>query len=226
MVKLHYLNSGNNLKLTGIIFDIDGTLISTNELIFKSFNHVTEKYLGKSFSDSEIIGFFGPTEDVILKDLMKNQYEEARKDYFDFYSSEHNELTKKIDGISELIENIKSRGIFLSNYTGKGKTSTEITLRKLNIYNYFDLIITGDDVEFHKPSPEGIEIFVKKFNLNRENVLMVGDAPADIHAAKNANIKIASVLWDSYAEDEVKKLGSDFYFSTVKEFSDFVFKNL
>lgn len=214
------------MKIKGIIFDIDGTLISTNELIFASFNHVTKKYLNKSFSDAEIISLFGPTEDYILQKMMKEKYEEARKDYFEFYSTNHDRMTKKIDGIYELIKSMKEKNIFLSIYTGKGRTSTKITLEKLGIINFFDMIISGDDVENHKPSPEGINVFLNEFNLNPENVLMVGDAPADIYAARNANVKVASVLWDSYAEDEVKKLGSDFYFSTVKEFSDFIFKNL
>jgi len=214
------------MKIKGIIFDIDGTLISTNELIFASFNHVANKYLNKNFSNEEIIELFGPTEDYILKEMMKENYEIARRDYFEFYSANHNKLTKQIIGIAELIQSIKLNQIMLSIYTGKGRTSTEITLEKLDIKNYFDMIISGDDVENHKPSPEGITLFLEKFNLSPENVLMVGDAPADVIAARNADVKIASVLWDSYAEDEVKKLRSDYYFYTVKEFSDFIFLNI
>lgn len=214
------------MKIKGIIFDIDGTLVSTNELIFASFNYVTKKYLNRIYSDKEIISFFGPTEDYILKRLMKDKYEEAREDYFDFYIQNHDKMTKKIDGVLELIKKIKSRGIPLAIYTGKGKTSTEITLKKLGIYEYFDLIISGDDVAEHKPSPEGIQIFLNQFQLKPETVIMVGDAPADVFAARNANVKIVSVLWDSYAEDEVRKLESDYYFSSVSEFSDFIFQNI
>ena len=214
------------MKIKGIIFDIDGTLISTNELIFASFNYVTNKYLNKIFSNDEIIGMFGPTEDYILKKMMGDKYEIARKDYFDYYRNNHDIMTKKVDGMYELIKKIKEKNIFLSIYTGKGRTSTEITLEKLSIKNFFDLIISGDDVEIHKPSPEGITIFLEQFSLLPENVLMVGDAPADIYAARNANVKVASVLWDSYAEKEVRELGSDYYFSTVDEFSDFIFSNI
>ena len=52
----------------GIIFDIDGTLTSTNQLIFDSFNHIAKKYLNRTFTDDEIISLFGPTEDAILKE--------------------------------------------------------------------------------------------------------------------------------------------------------------
>ena len=70
------------MKFKGYIFDIDGTITATNDLIFATFNHVADKYLNKSLTNSEIIALFGPTEDVILKDWMGSKYEEARKDYY------------------------------------------------------------------------------------------------------------------------------------------------
>ena len=66
-------------QFKGIIFDIDGTLTSTNDLIFASFNYITKKYLGKTFSNEEIVKWFGPTEDVILKEFCGDNYEKARE---------------------------------------------------------------------------------------------------------------------------------------------------
>ena len=78
-----------NSRFKGIIFDVDGTLTYTNQLIFDSFNHIAEKYIGKRFSDEEIIELFGPTEDVILKEICKDDYESARKDYYSYYKDNH-----------------------------------------------------------------------------------------------------------------------------------------
>jgi len=208
-------------KYKGIIFDIDGTLTSTNELIFASFNYVAEKYLNRTFSDKELISFFGPTEDVILKQWCGENYEKARKDYYDFYS-EHHHMADLYPGIKEILKDVKSKNIFLSIYTGKGKDAATITLKKLGIYDYFDLIITGDDVKEHKPSPEGIHIFLEKFNLKKEEVLMIGDAISDIKAARKAGIEIASVVWDTYAKEEIMKLGSDYVFNTVDELKEYL----
>ncbi|MGE5804266.1 MAG: HAD family hydrolase [Ignavibacteria bacterium] len=206
-------------KYKGIIFDIDGTLTSTNELIFASFNYVARKYLNRIFSDEEIRSLFGPTEDVILKQWCGENYEKARKDYYDFYTENHH-MADLYPGIKEILKDLKSRKIFLSVYTGKGKNAAAITLKKLGIYNYFDLIITGDDVKEHKPSPEGIHIFLEKFKLKKEEALMIGDAIADIKAARKAGIKIASVVWDSYAKEEIMNLGSDYVFNTVEELKE------
>lgn len=213
-------NNGN--KFDGFIFDIDGTITATNELIFETFRHVSKKYLNKHVSDEEIISLFGPTEDYILQNWMKERYHEARVDYFDFYKSNHAEMAAAYEGIVDLIKEIKSNDKLLSIYTGKGRDSSLITLEEVDALKYFDMIVTGDDVENHKPSPEGILVFLEKYNLSKDKVLMIGDAPADIKAARDAGVKVASVLWDSYAKDQVLQMKSDFYFETVDELRDFV----
>ena len=211
-------------KFEGLIFDIDGTLTSTNELIFKSFNHIAKKYLNRTFTDNEIIALFGPTEDVILKEWCGKNFENAKKDYYKYYKSHHN-IAKLYPGIKELLDYLKSKRILLSIFTGKGRRASLITLEELNIINYFDLIVTGDDVANHKPSSEGIMIFVNKHNLKKDEVLMIGDSVADVRASKEAGIRIASALWDSYAAEEVKNLGSDYYFNTVDELREFLVNN-
>ena len=207
-------------KYNGVIFDIDGTLTSTNELIFSTFNHITKKYLNKTMTDEEIITLFGPTEDKIIEDLFGERAEEVKKEYYSFYTNNH-AMADIYPGMKELLHFIKEKNVLLSIYTGKGREASVITLKKLKIYDYFDLIITGSDVKVHKPSPEGIEIFLEKYSLDKQRVLMVGDAPADIKAARAAGVEIASVLWDSYAHDKVLKMKSDYLFRTVEELKKF-----
>jgi pyrophosphatase PpaX len=213
------------MKFKGIIFDIDGTLTSTNELIFASFNHITEKYLARKYSPDEIVGLFGPTEDQILRDMCGENFETAKKEYYDFYSGNHH-MADLYPGIKDLLAHLKQNNVLLSIYTGKGRKTAEITLIKLEIHDYFDLIITGDDVKVYKPSAEGINKFIEKFGLEKNHVLMVGDSPADIKAANSAGVKIASVLWDSYAKEKVLQLKSDFVFHSVEELKMFLEKNI
>jgi len=213
------------MLLKGIIFDIDGTLTSTNELIFKSFNHIAKKYMDKTFSDEEIIALFGPTEDVILKEWCGNNFEAAKKDYYEFYKSHHH-IANLYPGIKELLDYLKTKGVLLAVFTGKGRQASLITLEELSIINYFDIIVTGDDVANHKPSSEGIMKFVNEYNLKKDKVLMIGDSVSDVRASKEAGIRIASALWDNYASEKVKNLGSDFYFNTVSELRAFLVNNL
>lgn len=210
----------------GIIFDVDGTLTSTNELIFATFNFIAEKYLDKTFTNQEIMNLFGPPEDVILKELCGDNFEAAQKDYYQFYSDNHH-LASIYPGIMNILEYLKTKNILLSVYTGKGRRAALITLKKLDIVHYFDMIVTGDDVANHKPHPEGILVFIEKFGLKKERVLMVGDAPSDINAAKSAGVKVASVLWDTYVKKEkILSLGSDFVFNDVSELKIFLSGNI
>ena len=210
-------------RFKGIIFDVDGTLTYTNQLIFDSFNHITKKYLGKSFSDDEIISLFGPTEDVILKQICKEEYQNARKDYYAYYKNNH-DIAYLYEGIKDLVIDIRNAGILLSIFTGKGRTSALITLDELGLTDYFDMIVSGDDVKNHKPSPEGIIMFLNKHNFNPKEVLMIGDAPSDIIASNECGVEIASVVWDSYAEEEVRKLNPKNLFHSVAELRNFVFR--
>ncbi len=209
----------------GIIFDVDGTLTSTNELIFESFRYVSKKYLNKTFTDDEIISLFGPTEDVILKEWSGDRFDEIKNDYYNFYSKNHH-MADLYPGIKDILSYIKSKGTLLSIYTGKGRAAATITLKKFEIFDFFDMIMTGDDVSEHKPSAEGILNFVNKFGLNKDRVLMIGDSPSDIIAARSADVKIASVVWDSYARDEVLNLKSDYLFREVSELENFIKENV
>lgn len=209
-------------KYKGIIFDIDGTLTFTNRLIFNSFNHIAKKYLNKKFSDEEIIALFGPTEDVILKQMFPDKFEEVRKDYYEYYNQNH-DIASLYSGVKELLQDLKKEKVVLGIFTGKGRTSSLITLNYLGIRDLFDMIVTGDDVMEHKPSPEGILKFIETFHLHPEEVLMIGDAPSDIKASIKAGVNIASVIWDSYSEQEVRKLNSKNLFHTVEELRNFIF---
>jgi HAD superfamily hydrolase (TIGR01549 family) len=144
------------------------------------------------------------------------------RDYYEYYKS-HHEIANLYPGITELLVEIKNSATYLSIYTGKGRRSAIITLTQLDIINYFDMIVSGDDVEEHKPSPQGITMFMEKFNLKHEEVLMIGDSPADINAAKAAGVKIASVIWDSYSEIELKKLNGNNIFHNVEELRNYIF---
>jgi HAD superfamily hydrolase (TIGR01549 family) len=209
----------------GIIFDVDGTLTSTNDLIFESFRYVANKYLNISPTNEEIMKLFGPPENVIIKEWTGDNYEAAKKDYYKYYSTNHY-LADLFPGIKELLAYIKAKDVILAVFTGKGREAATITLKKLEIFDYFDRIITGDDVTEHKPSAEGINNLLKEFKLDKERVLMVGDALPDFTAARSAGVKIASVLWDPYVKEEVKTLSSDFHFNTVEELKEFLSGNI
>ncbi len=213
-------------KLSCIIFDIDGTLTQTNELIFSSINHISEKYTGKIHTPSEITAMFGPPEDIAIERLVGKDFAEiALTDFLNFYTENHAKLARLYPEMTEILDFLKEKRIILAVFTGKGKHTTLITLEKFGIKKYFDLIVTGNDVVNHKPSSEGIKKILDFYHVHPDETLMVGDAVADVTAAHEAGIPIAAVVWDSYGKEKVIKMDVDYLFDNVNSLKLF-FKEL
>jgi HAD superfamily hydrolase (TIGR01509 family) len=206
-------------RISCIIFDMDGTLTRTNELIYASFNHVADKYEGKVYTPTEITAMFGPPEEGALAKIVgKEQLDDAMDDFVAFYEKHHPAMAGAYDGIVNILRFLKDRNVILAVFTGKGSRTTVVTLEKLGIKEYFDFIVTGNDVVNHKPSSEGIRKVLTKFGLPPEQALMVGDSVSDVKAAHEAGVKIAAVLWDSYSKEKVLGMDVDYFFHSVEEF--------
>lgn len=204
-------------RLSCVIFDMDGTLTRTNDLIFASFNRITEKYLARTYSPAEIIGFFGPPEEGAIERLLgADRVEAAMDELCEFYRSHHATMAHLHHGIEEVLQLLKDRGLKLAVFTGKGRRTASITLHEFHLAPYFDLVVSGNDVRHHKPHPEGIQKVLEKFSLAPRQALMVGDSMADVHASREAGVRMAAVLWDSYDSERVLAAHTDMVFTNVR----------
>jgi pyrophosphatase PpaX len=205
-------------RISCVIFDIDGTLTRTNELIFATFNHVARKYLHRTFQPAEIVAMFGPPEEGALAPLFKQEdLPRIMDELCEYYRAHHTAMAELHPGIEEVLEFLKSRDVRLAVFTGKGRRTTDITLEILGVAGYFDLIVSGNDVVKHKPDPEGILKVIREFSLKPEEVLMVGDSLGDIKASRGAGVNMAAVLWDSYDSERVRGAGAHYVFDEVAE---------
>ncbi len=205
-------------RIRCVIFDVDGTLTQTNRLIFASFNYITEKYLHRTYTEPEIIALFGPPEEDIIEEIIgKEHAAEASDDYYRFYADRHDSLASMFPHVVDVLEYLKRSGMILAVFTGKGERTTRITLEKFGVLRYFDMIVTGSDVVNRKPASEGILNVMSKYSLAPDEVLMIGDGVPDIRAARDAGVRIASVVWDSYAKSEVIALKPDIVFHSVEQ---------
>ncbi len=205
-------------KLSCVIFDLDGTLTQTNELIFAAFNHVAQRYVTKTFSPQEITAMFGPPEEVAVESLVgQERAQEAMSSMLDYYRDHHGQFAWMHTGAKEMLGYLKSRNVPLALFTGKGHSTTEITLMEFGLKRYFDLVVTGNDVVNHKPSAEGIQKILQTLSVKPEHAVMIGDSINDIRAAREAGVLVASVVYDSYAKEKVLEMNSDLVFHSVGE---------
>jgi len=201
-----------------VIFDIDGTLTRTNELIFASFNHLARQYLGRTYEPAEIVALFGPPEEGALSKLFGPENVDRLMDELcEFYESNHASMAGVHAGVRQMLAYLKARGMKLAVFTGKGKRTTSITLEALELSGYFDLVVSGTDVVQHKPHPEGICRVLERFGVRAEETIMVGDSLSDIKASRAAGVHIASALWDCYDPDGVLRENRSFAFHRVED---------
>jgi len=122
------------MSLKCIIFDMDGTLTQTNQLIFDSFNFIVKKYQGKTLSPSEITALFGPPEEGALIPIVgEERLPQALEEYLSFYRANHQRLARLYPGIREVLDDVKQRGKLLALFTGKGIHTTTITLEEFGL---------------------------------------------------------------------------------------------
>jgi HAD superfamily hydrolase (TIGR01549 family) len=210
-----------------VIFDMDGTLTQTNQLIFDSFNHIANTYEGKRYSEVEIAAMFGPPEEGALMNIVgKDRLDQALVDYLEFYRSNHPRLAKLYPGIRDILELIRQKNRKIALFTGKGVHTATITLQEFALEPYFDCIVTGNDVRRHKPSSEGLQNILSQFGLGPGEALMVGDSVSDLKASREAKITMAAVLWDSYGKERVLAMKPDFQFHEVVTFHSWLKERL
>ena len=188
--------------MQSLIFDFDGTIINTNDLIINTLKKVAKDQLNIALDQKKITEMFGLTIDEQMKILDPDKYKTLVDYYFELYLKSIASETDLFDGIKSLLLELKNKGHQLYILTNNNTKDTKASLKRLDISTYFDDLITMDDVAVGKPDTEGLEILFKKNNLSKKNALLIGDSPHDIEAGKRFNIKTVLVGWSMFDQDD------------------------
>lgn len=213
--------------IKAILFDFDGTIADTLPLVVSSIQKAAFPFYQRVLSYDEIAQTFGPCEEGSLQILLPNHYKEATNLFYKYYEEDAKSLNceQPFLGIIELLQNLKKHNIIIGLVTGKGTTTTNISLKKYNMLNTFDIIKTGSTEKSIKT--ECIIDIIKKYKLNAEDVVYIGDMPSDIDSAKQANCKIISVLYaDKKNEQQILAKKPDKICYSLDELSSFLLQQL
>jgi phosphoglycolate phosphatase/pyrophosphatase PpaX len=209
-------------KIRAVIFDLDGTLANTLPMCIKAFRASVEPLINRSVSDAEIIATFGPSEEGTIMALAPDFYDTGVANYLKYYNEFHAMCPDVFDGIKPLLKKLTDNNIRTAMVTGKGKKSADISLEKFGITEYFQLLEAGMPEGPRKP--EGIQMILDKWpDLQKDEVIYVGDAPSDITACRQVGIPIVAAAWAETAEPQLlEPLYPDQMFFTVPAFSDWL----
>jgi phosphoglycolate phosphatase-like HAD superfamily hydrolase len=213
-------------KIKAVIFDLDGTLANTLPLCIRAFRDAVEPLISRSVSDEEIIATFGPSEEGTIMALAPNHYNQGVQSYIDRYVQYHDMCPDVFNGIKPLLEALKNNNIRLAMVTGKGQKSAVISLGRFGVTSYFELLETGMPQGPSKPL--GIQNILNQWNdLDKNEVIYVGDAPSDVTACREVGIPIVAAAWAETAEPEkLIPLQPDHLFYSVAEFTNWLLASI
>ncbi|MFD2629138.1 pyrophosphatase PpaX [Oceanobacillus kapialis] len=182
------------MSIRTILFDLDGTLIDTNELIIASFMHTFSHY-GMSYTREEIIQFNGPPLADTFQRIAPDLGEKMIETYRAHNLAVHDSYVTAFPYVLETITALKEQGLQLGIVSTKMRKGVNMGLSLTGLDSFMDTIVTFDDVTHAKPHPEPVLKAVQELGANLETTLMVGDNYHDIESGKNAGVLTAGVAW-------------------------------
>ena len=199
-----------NNKITTILFDLDGTLIDTNELIISTYLHTLEKYFPAKYRREDVLPFMGPTLHEAFSSVDPDRVEEMIMEYRTFNLANHDALVKEFEGVFDTVQTLYEKGYKLGIVTTKRHDVALKGLRLTNLDQFFEVIVALDHVIKVKPDPEPIFTALEQLDAAARETLMVGDNFHDILAGKNAGTKTAGVSWSIKGRNYIAKYEPDY----------------
>ncbi|WP_342528474.1 pyrophosphatase PpaX [Chryseomicrobium sp. FSL W7-1435] len=178
-----------------VLFDLDGTLIDTNELIIQSFQTVLDERFPGKYSRETILPFLGPPLYETFQQVDSTQVEQLIASYREWNIANHDAMVEAFPGVVETIQQLHQMGIKLAIVSTKRNEMIERALELMNLRQYFSAVIGLDDVQNAKPDPEPVRLALEKLDATPESALMVGDNFHDIMAARAAGVASVAVAW-------------------------------
>lgn len=189
--------------IRGIIFDFDGTLINTNDVIIEAWQHTYKHYGMEEQPVEHITKCFGePLLITMEREFPDIAPEESAAIYRKRQVEMADKLVRLFDDIPKMLKALKEKGYKIGIVTSRTGESTRGYLDKFKIGQFFDQIVSCDDTDKHKPNPEPVLLGLKKLCLEPDEAIMVGDSFFDMKCANNADVATVLVNWRATTDDE------------------------
>jgi pyrophosphatase PpaX len=203
------------VSLTTLLFDLDGTIIDSIELILRSYRHTMALHRCNEPmppDDMWIQGLGTPlwaqfgqiTED-------KEEIERMVQTYRTYNLTHHDALVRPYEGVVDEIRRVKGAGKRLGVVTSKLRDGAMRGLRISALDEVFDIVIGCDDVTNSKPHPEPVLKAVEELGVQASETVFVGDSRHDMESGRAARVKTAAVLWGPFDRAHLQDLSPDYW---------------
>ncbi len=207
------------MKIDLVVFDLDGTLISSGETIYKATVHtLNELSIPGEIPNEKFCSRIGLHFEDIFDEfgIVVNDFEEFigiyKSVYFDFIDS-----SEIYPGVFDTLKNLKSRSIKTALLTTKAQDQAEKITNHFNLAEDLDYIMGRRPGLAHKPSPEPLFKICADLSINPSNTIIVGDSEMDVQCGKNANAKTCGVTYGYRSKELLEKEFPDFMIDRIIE---------
>jgi pyrophosphatase PpaX len=209
----------NFVPYRGILFDLDGTLVDSLQLILSSYRHTMQQHLGVAPPDEEWLETMGTPLREQLRPFAPGprQLDEMLRTYIAHNEANHRRLLRTFPGMTETVRRLRSAGYRLGVVTSKIREHAIRELRACRLDGLFHGLVSASDVTRPKPDPEPIRLGLESIGVAAGDCLMVGDSLFDLQAASAAGVDAAAALWGPFDRAQLAAAEPDYWLEEVAD---------
>lgn len=177
------------------LFDFDGTLVDSVELILDSYRYTTATVLGHTPPDDVLRACIGRPLLEAMTVLDADRAPEMVGVYLEHNAARHEALLARYPGVDTLLAGLVAAGRKVGIVTSKRRDAVELGLRLLGITTRFDVIVTWEDTDRHKPLPDPVLEALRRLDADPGEAIYLGDTAWDMRAGRAAGVLTGAVLW-------------------------------
>jgi len=207
-----------------VLFDLDGTLVDSRDLILGSYRHVMRTHLGRELPDDRWLSTMGRPLKVQLADFARDQEEADAMlaTYLAHNRATHDEMIRPFPGVRDVLERLAGSGYPLGIVSSKHSDGIRSALRSCSLpAEWFRVVIGSDGVERHKPDPEPVRAALEAVEeRDPARAVYVGDSIHDLRAGRAAGTKTAAALWGPFGRSELAPGSPDYWLEGIEELEE------
>ena len=193
-----------------LLFDLDGTLIDSIELILRSYEHTLAVHGLPPVSRDELIASLGTplVAQFPRCGARADQVDDLIATYREFNLAHHDALVRGYDGVAAALDALARRELPMGVVTSKFAATAWAGLRCVGLDHHFEHLIGADDVTRHKPDPEPVLAGCARLGVAPSLCAYVGDSTHDMRAARAAGARAIGVAWGPFAAQDLRDAGA------------------
>ncbi len=200
-----------------VIFDADGTLYDSFEMIMSAYGHVAMSHNLRTPSAEEIRSQLGNSLPNIFKSLYPGHDIETLLHTNNEFVAANVMKSEVFEGLHDMLRQLQASGYKIAILTSGSQKIHDILMHH-EITDFFDSVVTHERVENPKPDPEGFILAAAECVVDPHTAIMVGDMPNDILAGKNAGaFKTIAVSHGYGARNDLINVKADYIFDNLHD---------